>query len=133
MAPLARQFPWTLFEKMLAVAAHSLVDSGTAQARGAAEALLFRIGPLMLFSSPWFSTTFVGPRAIYEVRLVIKPGGKLPIRTASFETMDSYLASFLPEAARIEFSPLLIANGNSGSAKRWRFQTQRAHHGAALR
>ena len=63
----------------------------------------FRIGPLMLFSSPWFCTTFVGPRTIYEVRLVIKPGGKLPIRTASFETMDSYLASFLPEAARIEF------------------------------
>jgi hypothetical protein len=33
--------PLDLFEKMLAVAAHSLVDSGVAQVRGAAEALLF--------------------------------------------------------------------------------------------
>ena len=49
--------------------------------RGAAETLLFSDRSLMLFSSPWFSTTFVGPRAIYEVRLVIKPGGKPPIRT----------------------------------------------------
>jgi hypothetical protein len=39
---------------------------------------------------------------------VIKRGGKLLIRTASLETMDSYLASFLPEAARVEASPLLI-------------------------
>jgi hypothetical protein len=70
-----------LIEKLLAVAAHRLVDSGAAQVRGAAEALLFSDGPLMLFSSPWFCTTFVVPRAIYEVRLVIKPGGKLPIRT----------------------------------------------------
>ena len=36
-----RAVPLDLFEKMLAVAAHSLVDSGTAQVRGAAEALLF--------------------------------------------------------------------------------------------
>ena len=33
--------PLNLFEKMLAVAAHSLVDSGAAQVRGVAEALLF--------------------------------------------------------------------------------------------
>jgi len=33
--------PLDLFDKMLAVAAHRLVDSGSAQVRGAAEALLF--------------------------------------------------------------------------------------------
>ena len=49
----------------------------------------------MLFSSPWFCSTFVGPGAIDEVRLVIKPGGKPLIRTASLETLDSYLAFLL--------------------------------------
>jgi hypothetical protein len=31
----------------------------------------------MLFSSPWFCTTLVGPGTIDEVQLVIKPCGKL--------------------------------------------------------
>jgi len=39
---------------------------------------------------------------------VIKPGGKLLIRTASRETIDSYLwASFFPEGANIEASRVL--------------------------
>ena len=49
-----------------------------------------------------------GPSAIDEVRRVIKPGGKLMIRTASLETMHSYLwASFFPEGASIEASRIL--------------------------
>ena len=48
------------------------------------------------------------PSAIDEIRRVIKPGGKLIVRTASLETMHSYLwASFFPEGARIEASRVL--------------------------
>jgi hypothetical protein len=88
---------------------------------------------LMLFSSPWFCTTFVVPSAIYEVRLVIKPGGKLPIPTPASRLWTHISLPSCLKPPALEFSPLLVACGNSASAERWRFQTQRAHHGAALR
>jgi ubiquinone/menaquinone biosynthesis C-methylase UbiE len=94
---------------MLALAARTLGDSGAVLVQGAAET--------MPFSDRSFDVVFVSmvlhhirssPRAIDEVRRVIKPGGKLLIRTASLETMDSYLwASFFPEGARIEASRVL--------------------------
>jgi ubiquinone/menaquinone biosynthesis C-methylase UbiE len=94
---------------MLALAARTLGDSGAVLVQGAAET--------MPFSDRSFDVVFVSmvlhhirssPRAIDEVRRVIKPGGKLLIRTASLETLYSYLwASFFPEGARIEASRVL--------------------------
>lgn len=113
-APLARRFAarvigLDLSKRMLALAARTLGDSGAVLVQGAAET--------MPFSDRSFDVVFVSmvlhhirssPRAIDEVRRVIKPGGKLLIRTASLETMDSYLwASFFPEGARIEASRVL--------------------------
>ena len=113
-APLARRFAarvigLDLSKKMLALAARTLGDSGAVLVQGAAET--------MPFSDQFFDVVFVSmvlhhirssPSAIDEIRRVIKPGGKLLVRTASLETMNSYLwASFFPEAARIEASRVL--------------------------
>jgi SAM-dependent methyltransferase len=113
-APLARRFAarvigLDLSKRMLALAARTLGDSGAVLVQGAAET--------MPFSDRSFDVVFVSmvlhhirssPRAIDEIRRAIKPGGKLLIRTASLETMDSYLwASFFPEGARIEASRVL--------------------------
>ena len=80
-APLARQFPWTCLRKCWLSPLTAWLTPAPRRSEAQPRPCCFRIGPLMLFSSPWFCTTFVGPRAIYEVRLVIKPGGKPPIRT----------------------------------------------------
>ena len=113
-APLARRFAarvigLDLSKRMLALAARTLGDSGAVLVQGAAET--------MPFSDRSFDVVFVSmvlhhirssPSAIDEVRRVIKPGGTLMIRTASLETMHSYLwASFFPEGARIEASRVL--------------------------
>ena len=113
-APLARRFAarvigLDLSKKMLALAARTLGDSGAVLVQGAAET--------MPFSDRSFDVVFVSMvlhhirssrSAIDEVRRVIKPGGKLLIRTASRETIDSYLwASFFPEGANIEASRVL--------------------------
>ena len=113
-APLARRFAarvigLDLSKRMLALAARTLGDSGAVLVQGAAET--------MPFSDQFFDVVFVSmvlhhirssPSAIEEIRRVIKPGGKLLIRTASLETMDSYLwASFFPEGASIEASRVL--------------------------
>jgi ubiquinone/menaquinone biosynthesis C-methylase UbiE len=101
-APLSRRFTATVIgltcpEKMLAVAPHTLDDSGAVLVRGAADAR-FRIGTfVVVFVSMVLHNICCSPGAIDEVRWVIEPGGKLLIPTASLETMDSYLwASFFP-------------------------------------
>lgn len=130
--PLARQFLWTLRKRWLSPLTAWLTPAPR-RSQAQPRPCCFRIGRLMLFSSPWFCTTFVVPSAIYEVRLVIKPGGKLPIRTPASRLWTHISLPSCLKPPALEFSPLLIACGNSGSAERWRFQTQRAHHGAALR
>ena len=94
---------------MLAVAAQTLGDSGAALVRGAAEALPLTDGSFdVLFLSMILHHIRSSPSAIGEIWRVLKPGGKLLVRTASIETMGSYLwASFFPAAARVEASRVL--------------------------
>jgi ubiquinone/menaquinone biosynthesis C-methylase UbiE len=94
---------------MLTLAARTLGDSGVVLVQGAAEAMPFLDRSFdVVFVSMVLHHIRSSPSAIGEIRRVIKPGGKLLIRTASLETMDSYLwASFFPEGASIEASRLL--------------------------
>jgi ubiquinone/menaquinone biosynthesis C-methylase UbiE len=113
-APLARRLSARVVgldsaAKMLAVAAQTLGDAGAVLVRGTAD--------LLPFSDRSFDVVFLSmilhhirssPSAIAETWRVLKPGGKLLIRTASIETMGSYLwASFFPEGARAEASRIL--------------------------
>ena len=108
-APLASRFSARVIgldraAKMLAVATQTLGDSGAVLVRGAAEALPFSRGSFdVVFLSMILHHIRSSPTALAEVWRVIKPGGKLLIRTTSIETMSSYLwASFFPEGARVE-------------------------------
>ena len=77
--------------------------------QGVAEALPFSDRSFdVVFVSMVLHHIRSSPSAISDVRRVIKPGGKLMIRTASLGTMHSHLwASFFPEGARIEASRVL--------------------------
>lgn len=94
---------------MLAAAAQILGDSGAALARGSADELPFADASFdLVFLSMILHHIRSSPSAIGEIRRVLKPGGKLVVRTASIETMGSYLwASFFPAGARVEASRLL--------------------------
>jgi len=113
-APLARRFPATVIgldvaAKMLAVAATTLEDSPAALVRGTADSLPFLDRCFdVVFLSMILHHIRSNPSAIGEIQRVLKPGGKLLVRTASIETMGSYLwASFFPTGARVEASRVL--------------------------
>lgn len=113
-APLAARFAarvcgLDLSAKMLAVARQTLGDSPAALVQAAAEALPFRAG---VFDAVLVSMVLHHIRsragALAEVRRVLGSGGKLIVRTASIETMDSYLwAAFFPDAAAVEASRVM--------------------------
>ena len=114
-APLAHRFSarvvgLDLAASMLAVAAQTLGNSGAALVRGTADALPFADASFdVVFLSMTLHHIRSSPSAIGEIWRVLKPGGKLLVRTASIETMGSYLwASFFPAGARVEASRLLL-------------------------
>jgi ubiquinone/menaquinone biosynthesis C-methylase UbiE len=92
-APLRRRvIGLDLSKRMLALAARTLGDPGVVLVQGVAEALPFSDRSFdVVFVSMVLHHIRSSPSAISDVRRVIKPGGKLMIRTASLETMHSYL------------------------------------------
>lgn len=115
--------------KMLAVAAQTLGESGAVLVRGTADALPFSDASFdVVFLSMILHHIRSSPSAIGEIWRVLKPGAKLLIRTASIETMASYLwASFFPAGARVEASRVLSRAGirNFLSAHRFTLDAER--------
>ncbi len=113
-APLAIRFAarvcgLDLSEKMLSVARQTLGDSGATLVRAAAEAIPFSGGVFdVVFVSMVLHHIRSSAGAVAEMRRVLKTGGRLIVRTASVETMGSYLwTAFFREGAEVEASRVL--------------------------
>jgi ubiquinone/menaquinone biosynthesis C-methylase UbiE len=115
-------------EEMLRAAAATLAGlPGVRLVRGRAEELpLAPASAELVFMSMSFHHVADQPRALSEIRSVLRPGGALCVRTCSLEALDSYLYQrFFPEARAYDESRFPSRSGLVDLATRAGFARHR--------